>query len=103
MERELAERFERLENMIVGNSKKMLNSKEAAEYMGCPRRTIWELARDREIPHYKDPRGRIIRFLRSDLDAYMQYLRIDSQQEMDEAVARRMIGYKLGQTKRRAR
>lgn len=86
----------RIESMLSINGKEMMTTEEAGEYIGCSPRTMRELATNRDIPHYKDPKGRIIRFRRADLDAWMQYLRVDSQQEMDDAVARRMIGYKNG-------
>lgn len=94
MEREFSERFERLERQICCIGKEMLTTEEAAEYTGCSRWTMRELARNREITHYKDPRGHTIRFLRADLDKWMQHLRIDSRKEMELELARREIGYK---------
>lgn len=43
---------------------------EAAEYLSMPLGTLRNKVSAGEIPHYK--RGRIVRFRRSELDAYMR-------------------------------
>lgn len=89
---DILNRLQRLEDIIESRSKSLLTTKEAAQYMGCEARTMRQLARDRVIPHQRDRHGRLIRFRRDDLDAYMQYARIASQEEIDEALGCRTMG-----------
>lgn len=88
---DIINRLQRLEDIIESRSKSLLTTKEAAQYMGCEARTMRQLAHDRVIPHQRDRHGRMIRFRREDLDAYMQYVRIASQEEMDDALAQREL------------
>ncbi len=90
----ITEELRALRLLIIQNAKPMLTTEEAAKYMGYESRTMREMAAKGDIPHYKDPNGRIIRFRRDDLDAWMGYVRIDSKEEMEAKVARRIIGYK---------
>lgn len=89
----IAQELHGLRLMIGLTGKDMLSCEEAAEYMSCSISYMRERVRRRDIPYYKDPNGRAVRFKRCDLDAWMQYLRVDSQREVEDALARRVGGY----------
>lgn len=80
--------------LISLNGKEMFSCEEAAEYMGRSLSYMRERVRRRDIPYYKDPNSRSVRFKRCDLDEWMQYLRIDSQREVEDALARRAVNHK---------
>lgn len=86
-DQQILDKIRRLELLVLGTAKSMLTSEEAAAYTGCKPCTIRGMARRKEIPHYKDRGGRKLRFLKKDLDEWMQYTRIASTQELEsEAV-----------------
>lgn len=48
------------------NSKELLSLKEAAEFLGITKSTLYKKTHRKEIPFYK-PTGKLIYFLRQDL------------------------------------
>ena len=67
--------------------KKLLKSDEAAEYLGISLSHLRKLMMRRVIPMYK-PGGKVCYFDPADLDAYLQSVRIASQDEIDAEAAR---------------
>jgi excisionase family DNA binding protein len=47
-----------------------MTAEEAATYLGYVRRTIYELVREKDLPHKRI--GRTLRFRRSDLDRWIE-------------------------------
>ena len=82
-EQQILDEIRRLELLVLGAGKPLLTSEEAAAYTGCAPYTIREMARRKEIPHYKDRGGRKLRVLKKDLDEWMQYTRIASTHELE--------------------
>lgn len=62
--------------------RKLLNSKEAADYLGLSISYFRKLMMKREIPMYK-PNGKLCFFDTDDLDAYIRSVRISSKGEID--------------------
>lgn len=59
----------------------MLNSDEAAEYLGVGKSNLYKLTSNREIPFYK-PGGKACYFKREDLDNYKRSNRVSSDAEL---------------------
>lgn len=63
-------------------NRKLLNSREAADYLGISLSYLRKMMMNRVIPMYK-PNGKLCYFDPDDLDAYMTSVRISSQAELD--------------------
>lgn len=75
-------------------NRKLMTSKEAAEYLGLSLSYFRKMMMRRVIPMFK-PGGKVCFFDQADLDAYMQSVRISSQAEIDEAAAKYLVGRKI--------
>lgn len=64
----------------------MLNSKEAAEYIGVKMSYFRKMMMNRVIPMYK-PSGKLCFFDKDDLDRYMRSVRLASQSEIEQEAA----------------
>ena len=67
--------------------RKLLNSQEAAEYLGLSLSYFRKMMMRRVIPMYK-PSGKLCFFDPDDLDAYLTSIRISSQSEIDSEAER---------------
>ena len=52
-----------------------LNATEATHYLGIKMSTLYSMVERKEIPHYRV--GRLIKFTKADLDAFMQERRVN--------------------------
>lgn len=68
----LADRLAPLLEKRLGRSPQLawLNAEQAAAYMACTRRRLYDLVQLREIPSHRD--GRRLLFRRDDLQAYLE-------------------------------
>ena len=73
--------------------RKLLSTKEAAEYCGFKLSYFRKLMMRRAIPMYK-PCGKLCFFKREDLDAFLTGVRISSQEEINEEADRYLAGRK---------
>lgn len=62
---------------IVNNDNEFLNIEQVSIFLGVPKSTIYAMTMRKTIPHFK--LGRLVRFRKADLIAYMETLRIDSR------------------------
>ncbi len=67
--------------------RKLLSTKEAAEYCGFKLSYFRKLMMRRVIPMYK-PTGKLCFFKKEDLDAFLTGVRISSQEEIAEDINR---------------
>ena len=72
--------------MSMQTKRKLLNSQEAADYLGFSLSYFRKMMMRRVIPMYK-PSGKICFFDPDDLDAYLKSVRISSQDEIDAEAA----------------
>ncbi len=63
--------------------KSFLTLNEAAQYLGVKASTLYSMVERKEIPHYRI--GRLIKFTKADLDAFMQERRVDRVDPEKEA------------------
>ena len=67
-----------------------LTIKEASQYLGVKPPTLYSMVERKEIPHYRV--GRLIKFTKSDLNAFMQDHRVE---RVDiEKVARKILNHR---------
>ena len=65
----------------------LLNTAQAAEYLGMKKSYLQKLMMNKVIPYYK-PNGKLCYFDKSDLDKWLRRIRISTQEEVDqEAIA----------------
>ena len=77
----------------MSEKKKLLSTKEAAEYCGFKLSYFRKLMMRRTIPMYK-PTGKLRFFKQEDLDAFLTGVRISSQDEIEEEANRYIISRK---------
>lgn len=68
---------------IIGCTKEVLTSDEAAEYMGISKSYLYKLTFKKEIPHYK-PSGKMCYFNRQELEQWLQQNRVSTQEEAEQ-------------------
>ena len=73
--------------------RKLLSTREAAEYCGFKLSYFRKLMMRRAIPMYK-PTGKLCFFKKEDLDAFLRGVRISSQEEIAEEANRYIAGRK---------
>ncbi|MFK2339847.1 excisionase family DNA-binding protein [Bacteroides fragilis] len=73
--------------------RKLLSTREAAEYCGFKLSYFRKLMMRRAIPMYK-PTGKLCFFKKEDLDAFLTGVRISSQEEIAEEAGRYLAGRK---------
>lgn len=73
--------------------RKLLNSQEAAAYLGLSISYFRKLMMKRIIPMYK-PGGKVCFFNPDDLDAYLTSIRISSQTEIENEAANYLANHK---------
>ena len=77
----------------MSEKKKLLSTKEAAEYCGFKLSFFRNLMMRRTIPMYK-PTGKLCIFKQEDLDAFLTGVRISSQDEIEDEANRYIISRK---------
>lgn len=80
---------------IIGTTKAVLTSEEAARYMGISKSCLYKWTMSRQIPHYKSPTGKLCFFNRAEVEAWMQSNRVATDDELEtKAQAMAMKGGK---------
>ncbi len=77
--------LQKLADLITANleifNKEVLNSQEAAHYMGISLSTLYKLSMSAKIPHYK-PGGKMCYFNRAELEQWLQSNRVATGAEI---------------------
>ena len=68
---------------IIGTQKEVLTSDEAAKYLGISKSCLYKWTMARQIPHYKSPTGKMCFFNRQEVEAWMQSIRVTTEQELE--------------------
>lgn len=83
----MAENLKELADMvtanIIGCTKEVLTSGEAARYMGVSKSYLYKLTMKQEIPHYK-PLGKMVYFNRRELEDWLQQNRCATGSEISQ-------------------
>ena len=81
-------RLETLENLLY-DGKQVLNSEEAAIFLGMARSSLYKMTHRHEISFYR-PNGKVIYFEKEELIKWMRSCRESSEKEIDEAAKIKM-------------
>ena len=65
------------------NTKEVLTSDEAANYMGVSKAYLYKLTMGKKIPHYK-PMGKMVYFNRQELEGWLQANRVATDEELSQ-------------------
>lgn len=68
---------------IIGTTKEVLTSDEAARYMGVSLSYLYKLTMRQQIPHYK-PMGKMVYFNRLELEEWLQRNRVSTEDEISQ-------------------
>ena len=84
----MSEEQKRLADLITANiistTKEVLTTDEAARYLGVSKGTLYRMTMERQIPHYKSPTGRLCYFNRKEVEAWMQSVRVKTDDELEQ-------------------
>ena len=87
-QRTMAEELKQLADLITANTifttKEVLTSDEAARYLGVSKSCLYKWTMCREIPHYKSPTGKLCFFNRAEVEAWMQSVKVQSDDELEQ-------------------
>lgn len=82
---------QRLAELIAAysiNTKAVLTTDEAAQYMGVSKACIYKWTMNRTIPHYKSPTGKLCFFDRAELEKWMLSIRVATDDELEQQAQR---------------
>ncbi len=68
---------------VIGCTKEVLTSAEAARYMGISKSYLYKLTMMNKIPHYK-PSGKMCFFNRQELEGWLQQNRCATDSELNQ-------------------
>ena len=74
-------RLSKIENMLIG-TKEILSFNEVATYTGLSKSYLYKLTSAGAISYYK-PNGKMLYFLKTDVDLFLLQNRVASSQELD--------------------
>ncbi|MBQ9666177.1 MAG: excisionase family DNA-binding protein [Bacteroidaceae bacterium] len=78
------EKYEILLESKQRNEKELLNSEEAAKYLGISRSTIWKMTSANNIPFYRPGNGRLMMFEREELDRWVRAAYVPARKTDEE-------------------
>lgn len=83
----MEEELKQVADLITANTifctKAVLNSDEAAKYMGVSKSYLYKLTMRQQIPHYK-PMGKMCYFNRLELEQWLQNNRVSTSTEISQ-------------------
>lgn len=77
------DRYEILLESKQRNEKELLNSDEAAKYLGISRSTIWKMTSANNIPFFR-PGGRLMMFEKAELDRWIKAAYVPARKTDEE-------------------
>ena len=90
----IAQRFDRLEQLTLIGAKPILNLDEAVAFTGLSKGHMYRLTSTKQIPYYK--KCRKIYFKKSELEEWMLESRIPTQSEIESIVTTRNSINRIG-------
>ena len=90
----MAQRFDRLEQLTLIGAKPILNLDEAVAFTGLSKGHMYRLTSTKQIPYYK--KCRKIYFKKSELEEWMLESRIPTQSEIESIVTTRNSINRIG-------
>ena len=83
MTEELREVADLITANIISAQKEVLTSEECAKYLGVSRSCLYKWTMSRQIPHYKSPTGKLCFFNRAEVEAWMQSIKVQTDDELE--------------------
>jgi excisionase family DNA binding protein len=83
--KEIIERMERLERLLLIAGKAVLTTEETALFLGISRGHLLHMTAAREVPHYR--KGNKCYFRKSELEAWMTESKIETEKEIQAEAA----------------
>ena len=83
---EMYETLKRIEDQGKAEADRPLNMSEAAVYLSISKSSLYRRTSLCDIGHYK-PHGKLVYFLKRDLDAWVQRRRVKSNDELEREVS----------------
>lgn len=90
---EVEERLERIERLMLINTKSVLDTREVAMMLNMSESRVRHLVCERNIPHYKQ--GRTTYFKKSEIEEWLLHCRIPTNDEMSKRAATYTTTHKL--------
>lgn len=81
---DILRKLEEIKNITLIGCKNALTTEDACLLTGLSKQYIYKLVQARKIPHYRSKGGKIIYFLKKELNEWMLGIRIKTQKELDE-------------------
>ena len=83
----MSEELKKVADLIAAkmslNTKEVLTSDEAANYIGVSKAYLYKLTMGKKIPHYK-PMGKMVYFNRQELELWLQANRVATDEELSQ-------------------
>lgn len=79
-----------LKSISLIANKAVLDMNEAVMYTGLVKKTLYNLCRERSIPHYKSATGGRTYFKKEELDQWMLHTKVNTSAEITSEVNRRV-------------
>ena len=84
----MTEDLQQVADLITANTifttKEVLTSDEAARYLGVSKSCLYKWTMSRQIPHYKSPSGKLCFFNRGEIEAWMQSIKVQTDEELQK-------------------
>lgn len=87
---EILRKIEEIREATLIGAKEILTSKEACLFTGLKINYLYELVRDKKIPHHKSKGGKMTYFKKKDLEDWMLGTRVSASHEIKAEAARRI-------------
>ena len=87
---DILKKLEEIREVSLIGAKEILTTKEACLFTGLKINYLYELVRNRKIPHHKSRGGKMTYFKKKDLEEWMLGTRVSSLREMETEAARRI-------------
>ena len=84
MTEELREVADLITVNTIFTTKEVLTSDEAARYLGVSKSCLYKWTCARQIPHYKSPTGKLCFFNRAEVEAWMQSIKVQTDDELEQ-------------------
>ena len=90
------DRLKRIEELALLAAKDVLNTNDAALYLGISKEYLYRLVFLRKIPFYKGAGGKLTYFAKSELNEWMLHRRVQTQEEQEQAAIAHVINNPIG-------
>lgn len=84
----IEKRLTHIEELLSAQAMRPMTTAQASEYLNLSISTLYKLTSSSSITHYKSRGGKMVSFLKSDLDAWLLAHRVASTSEIEAELRR---------------